>query len=38
MQVRGIYIDTRKDKEMQAKNYFTSDMWLERREEAALFI
>ena len=38
MQSREIYIDCRKDRVIQAKNYFSSEMWLERREEAALFI
>jgi len=34
----GIWIDTRTDKEIQPRMYFTSEMWEQRREEAALFI
>lgn len=38
MEREGLFIDERKDKKMEAKIYFTSEMWEERREEATLFI
>lgn len=38
MASRHVYIDSRQDKVMVARQYFTSEMWKERREEAALFI
>lgn len=38
MERDGLFIDTRTDKVMDNKTYFTSEMWEERREEAALFI
>jgi hypothetical protein len=38
MEREGIYIDTRKDKNMTPQNYFHSEIWQVRRNEAALFI
>lgn len=38
MEKEGLFIDTRNDKQMQPFMYFNSDMWEERRNEAALFI
>lgn len=38
MSSRQVYIDSRQDKPMVARQYFTSEMWKERRQEAALFI
>ena len=36
--VPGIVIDTRNDKIMEAKPYFTSKMWMDRREVTTLYI
>lgn len=38
MSSRQVYIDSRQDKPMVARQYFTSEMWKERRQEAALFV
>lgn len=38
MEKIGLYIDKRSNKSTEAKMYFTSEMWEERREEAALYI
>ena len=38
MEKEGIFIDTRTDKLVQPSLYFDSDMWADRRWEAALFI
>jgi hypothetical protein len=38
MEKEGLFIDKRNDKKIEAKIYFNSDMWEERREEAALYI
>ena len=38
MEREGLFIDTRKDKQMEAKKYFSSELWDIRRDEAALFI
>ncbi len=38
MEKEGLFIDTRNDKPMQPFMYFNSDMWEQRRNEAALFI
>lgn len=38
MEKEGLFIDTREDRVVEPKLYFTSEMWEERREEAALFI
>jgi hypothetical protein len=38
MEREGIYIDKRTDKEKEPQAYFHSNMWEERREEAALYI
>lgn len=38
MEKEGLFIDTRNDKMVEARMYFTSEMWEERREEAALYI
>lgn len=38
MERKGIFIDNRQDKTTDPKPYFSSEMWLERREEAARFI
>ena len=38
MEREGLFIDLRKDKHLEPKVYFTSEMWEERREEATLFI
>ena len=38
MEKEGLFIDRRNDKVVEAKMYFTSEMWEERREEAALYI
>lgn len=35
---KGIWIDKREDVEIQAKMYFSSEMWEARREAASLFI
>ncbi len=34
----GLYIDTSADKVLEAKPYFTSEMWMKQREVSALFI
>ena len=34
----GLHIDTRDDKPMAAKPYFTSEMWEAQREEHTLYI
>ena len=36
--VPGIVIETRKDKVLEAKPYFTSQMWIRRREITALYV
>lgn len=38
MEREGLFIDLRKDKHLEPKVYFTSEMWEERREEATLYI
>ena len=38
MERQGLWIDQRNDKEFQSKKYFTSEMWDQRREYAALYI
>ena len=38
MEKEGLFIDTRNDKIVEARMYFTSEMWEERREEGALYI
>jgi hypothetical protein len=38
MERESLYIDTRTDKDMMPKNYFNSELWDIRRDEAALFI
>lgn len=38
MEKEGLFIDVRTDKPMRAYPYFDSDMWLQRRNQAALFI
>lgn len=38
MEREGLYIDTRKDKPMEPKSYFNSELWDLRRDDAALFI
>lgn len=38
MEKEGLFIDTRNDKVMQPILYFSSEMWDDRRSEAALFI
>lgn len=38
MEREGLYIDLRKDKFLDPKIYFTSEMWDERRKEATLYI
>lgn len=38
MQKEGIFIDKRTDKAVIPNMYFDSEMWEQRREEAALFI
>ena len=38
MEREGIFIDTRTDRILEPKIYFSSEMWEERREEASLFI
>lgn len=38
MEKEGIFIDTRTDKIVSPSMYFDSDMWYDRRWEAALFI
>lgn len=34
----GIVIETRNDKILEAKPYFTSEMWMKKREETSLFV
>ncbi|CAD8114686.1 unnamed protein product [Paramecium primaurelia] len=38
MEKEDLFIDLRNDRTFEPKLYFTSEMWEERREEAALFI
>lgn len=38
MEKTGLYIDTRKDKVLYPKPYFSSQMWKKQREETTLFI
>lgn len=38
MEKEGLFIDTRKDKIMQPQMYFDSEMWDDRRWQAALYI
>ena len=38
MEKEGLFIDTRTDKVVEPNMYFDSDMWYDRRWEAALFI
>lgn len=38
MEREGLFIDKRPDKPVIPNEYFSSEMWEERREEAALFI
>jgi hypothetical protein len=38
MEKEGLFLDRRNDKVVEAKMYFTSEMWEERREEAALYV
>lgn len=38
MEKEGIFIDTRTDKVVEPNMYFDSDMWYDRRWEAALYI
>lgn len=38
MEKEGLFIDTRTDKLMRPSNYFDSEMWEQRRNEAALYI
>ena len=38
MEKEGIFLDTRTDKTVEPQMYFDSDMWEDRRNEAALFI
>lgn len=38
MEKESLYIDTREDLVLAPNIYFSSEMWEERREEAALFI
>lgn len=38
MERAGVFIDTRENKDLQPKMYFTGEMWEERREEATLYI
>lgn len=38
MEREGLYIDTRQDKPMEPQEYFSSELWEERRSDAALFI
>ena len=38
MEKTGLYIDTRKDKIIYPKPYFSSEMWKKQREEITLFI
>ncbi len=34
----GLYIETRSDKILEAKTYFTSEMWMRKREETTLYM
>ena len=38
MEREGIFVSTKTDLEIEAEPYFHSNMWEERREEAALYI
>ncbi len=38
MEVEGLFIDTRTDRVVEPRFYFDSNMWEQRRNEAALFI
>ena len=38
MEKVGLFIDTRKDKIMYPKPYFSSEMWKKQREETTLLI
>jgi hypothetical protein len=38
MEKENLFIDRRNDKIVETRMYFTSEMWEERREEAALYI
>lgn len=38
MEKTGLYIDSRKDKIIYPKPYFSSEMWKKQREEITLFI
>jgi len=38
MEREGLYIDTRQDKPVEPREYFSSELWEERRGDAALFI
>jgi hypothetical protein len=38
MEKENLFIDQRKDKVVETRMYFTSEMWEERREEAALYV
>lgn len=38
MEVEGLFVDTRSDRVVEPRFYFHSDMWEQRRNEAALFI
>jgi len=36
--VPGIVVETRSDKILEAKPYFTSEMWMKKREETTLYV
>lgn len=36
--VPGIVVETRSDKVLEAKPYFTSEMWMKQREETTLYL
>jgi hypothetical protein len=38
MEKTGLYIDTRQDKIIYPRLYFSSEMWKKQREETTLFI
>ena len=38
MEKEGIFIDNRTDKIVEPNQYFDSDMWADRRWEAALYV
>jgi hypothetical protein len=38
MEKEGLFVDTRMDKLVRASLYFDSEMWQQRRNEAALYI